>query len=461
MVWAGNTGSRRREQVARERQLGDVIVEAGRGHQRPPQQSQQSRTGKGHQARHHGRVDEELEKCQVTHQDHHGSHSHQHAELFQQFPSALRPFQQQQGQEGYRGAPQKRCRVGRLRVVSRAQDDVNRIGEHFHPWHQGPVLICPRVGVADEGRGDPVSQRGSGGADEHELAAKLFCRHAPGNHIGEAVGNRTEGAGGADVVDGHAPAVQDLRGSRRRNRERRRRRFQLNGACAQQKRVLHIGDTFLGRAVGNPYGLHRHGTIGPAIVIRQADCHLSDDAVQFGLGVDMSYGGGGAFDRRERLQPARGTAVYRGIGELRGHYNDSGTADGARQVVVVFLCGGVREKNVKRDHLGVRGGQRVDGACDDLARPRETAEPDHTRLVNGHDGDVFGYRKRASGAHQPVPCITSDTGRLPVHQDAGRYRNQHDREAPGDLRGSCSCGQHSATFRILPCGEVVFNTLRA
>ena len=317
------------------------------------------------------------------------------------------------------------------------------IGQHFDARHQRAVLIGAGIGVAHERRGDPIPQGGGGGADQHELAAEFFGRHAPGHHIGEAVSNRTEGSRRADVVDGHAAAVQHARGCRGGDdRDGGRRRIEPDGARAQQKRALQIGDAFLGRAVGNAHGLHRHGAVRAAVIVGQADGHLTHNAVQFGLRVDVPHAGGGAFDRGQRVQPARRSAVHRGIGELRRHHDVPGAADGARQVVVVFLRGGVGEEDVQRDDFGLGGGQRVDGAGDDLARPREAAEPGHAGFVDGHDRDIFGNRQRAAGAHQPVPGIAADAGRLPVHQDAGRSGGHQDRQAPGDLRGSCSGGQH-------------------
>ena len=204
----------------------------------------------------------------------------------------------------------------------------------------------------------------------------------------------------------------------------------------------YIGDALHGCAVGNPHGLHRHGEVRAPGIVGHPDCDLAHNAIQFGLRVDVSHGCGGALDGRQRLQPARWATVHRGIGELRCHHDVSGAADGVRQVVVIFLRGGIREEDIERDHFGPGGGQRVDGAGDDLARPRKAAEPDHADFVNGHDRDIFGHRKRTTGAHQPVPGITADAGRLPVHQDAGRGGSQHDRKAPGDLRGACSGGQH-------------------
>jgi hypothetical protein len=44
----------------------------------------------------------------------------------------------------------------------------------------------------------------------------------------------------------------------------------------------------------------------------------------------------------------------------------AGAPDRTGQVVVVFLCGGVGEQDVERDHLGLRGGQHVYGARNHL-----------------------------------------------------------------------------------------------
>src|ERR1019366_8670389 len=262
--------------------------------------------------------------------------------------------------------------------------------------HQRAVLIGARIGVAHERRGDPISQRSGGGANEDELAAEFLGRHAPREYVGEAVSYRTEGSRRADVVEVHAAAVQHARGYRigrgRDDGHRGRRRVEPDGARAYQKRVLQIGDAFLWRAVGNPYGLHRHRTVRTAVIVGQADGHLTHDAVQFGLRVHVPHTGGGAFDPGQRLQPARRSAVHRGIDELRRHYHVPGTSDGACQGVVVFLRGGVGEEDVQRNDCGLGGGQRVDGAGDHLARPREASEAGHAGLVDGHHRDLFGNR---------------------------------------------------------------------
>ena len=323
------------------------------------------------------------------------------------------------------------------------------VGQHFHARHQGAVLICAGIRVAHEGRGDAVPERGGGGADQHELAAEFFGRHASGEHIGEAVGDGVERARGTDVVDGHAAAVQDLRGCGGDDRDGGRRGVEPDGARAEEQGVLQIGDAFLGRAVGDAHGLHGHGTVRAAVIVGQANCHLAHNAVQFRLRVDVAHAGRGTFDGRQGLQPARRSAVHRGIGELRGHHDVPRTADGARQGVVVFGGSGVGEEDVERDHPGAGGGQRVDGAGDDLARPRKAAEADHAGFVDGDDGDVFGNGKRAAGAHQPVAGIAADSGRLPIDQDAGRRGSQNDGQTPGDLHGSCPSGRHSATFSLL------------
>ncbi len=72
----------------------------------------------------------------------------------------------------------------------------------------------------------------------------------------------------------------------------------------------------------------------------------------FGLHVDVAHPRGGALQRGQGQQPARGTAVDRGIGELRRHHHVAGAADRARQLVVVFLRGGIGEEDVERDHFG-------------------------------------------------------------------------------------------------------------
>ena len=281
------------------------------------------------------------------------------------------------------------------------------------------------------------------------LPLEFFGRHAAGEHVGEAVGDGVERAGGTDEVDGHAAAVQDPRGRGGDDGDGRRGGVEPNSARAEQQRVLHIGDALLGCAVGDAHGLHRHGAVRAAAVVGQADCHLAHDAIQFRLRVDVAHAGGGAFDGRERLEPARRSAVHRGIGELRRHYDVSGAADGAGQGVVVFGRGGVGEEDVEGDHPGVGRGQRVDGAGDDLARPRKAAEADHAGFVDGDDGDIFGDRKGTADAHQPIPGVAADTGRIPIDQDAGGRGSQNDGQTPRDLRGSCPGGQHSVTFSLL------------
>src|ERR1017187_10670249 len=55
----------------------------------------------------------------------------------------------------------------------------------------------------------------------------------------------------------------------------------------------------------------------------------------------------------------------------------------------------------------------------------------------------------AGAPPQPAPRVGADAGRLPVHQDAGGSGRHDDRQAPGDLRGSCSRSRHSVNFSLL------------
>src|ERR1035441_6854977 len=85
------------------------------------------------------------------------------------------------------------------------------------------------------------------------------------------------------------------------------------------------------------------------------------------------------------------------------------------------------------------------GACQSTRMPVEAAATTIARL----QGIFAGPGRGAGGAPEPPPGVAPGAGRLPVHQDAGGSGRHDDRQAPGDLRGSCSGSRHSVTFSLL------------
>ena len=45
-----------------------------------------------------------------------------------------------------------------FRVIARAQDGVDRVGQHLDAGHQRAMLIGARVGITHEGRRDAIAE---------------------------------------------------------------------------------------------------------------------------------------------------------------------------------------------------------------------------------------------------------------------------------------------------------------
>ena len=113
--------------------------------------------------------------------------------------------------------------------------------------------------------------------------------------------------------------------------------------------------------------------------------------------------------------------------------------------MVVFLGGGVGEKHVDRDGLGLSGCHRVYGAGDHLARLSITGD---AQFIDGDDGNVIGLGKRPAGAHEPVLGVTVDARCPPVYKHAERRGNGDDREGSRDLAGLALGRQHGLPNRL-------------